>query len=57
MLFPRTVAVIHHGGFGTTADVLRADVPQVIVPVFADDPFWAARLHRAGPAGGRPCAG
>ncbi|MEV4031687.1 glycosyltransferase [Streptomyces umbrinus] len=50
-LFPRTAAVIHHGGFGTTAEVLRAGVPHVIVPVFADHPFWAARLHRAGLAG------
>ncbi|MFG2212846.1 glycosyltransferase [Streptomyces sp. NPDC048638] len=52
-LFPRTAAVIHHGGFGTTAEVLRAGVPHVIVPVFADHPFWAARLFRAG-LGGPP---
>lgn len=56
-LFPRTAAVIHHGGFGTTAEVLRAGVPHVIVPVLADHPFWAARLHRAGLAGRCRCAG
>jgi UDP:flavonoid glycosyltransferase YjiC (YdhE family) len=49
-LFPRTAAVIHHGGAGTTAEVVRAGVPQVIVPVFADHPFWAARLFEAGVA-------
>ncbi|AKL68951.1 glycosyltransferase [Streptomyces goshikiensis] len=49
-LFPRMAAVIHHGGAGTTAEVVRAGVPQVIVPVFADHPFWAARLSRAGVA-------
>ncbi|KNE79460.1 MULTISPECIES: glycosyltransferase [Streptomyces] len=49
-LMPRTAAVVHHGGFGTTADAVRAGVPQVLVPVFADHPFWAARLRRMGTA-------
>ncbi|HET9382405.1 MAG TPA: glycosyltransferase [Streptomyces sp.] len=49
-LFPRMAAVIHHGGAGTTAEVVRAGVPQVVVPVFADHPFWAARLREAGVA-------
>ncbi|GAA1957505.1 glycosyltransferase [Amycolatopsis minnesotensis] len=47
-LFPRTAALVHHAGAGTTAAGLRAGVPAVPVPVLADQPFWAARLARAG---------
>ncbi|MDH6139536.1 sterol 3beta-glucosyltransferase [Kitasatospora sp. GP30] len=49
-LFPRTAAVVHHAGAGTTAAGLRAGVPALPVPVMADQPFWAARLHRLGVA-------
>jgi len=51
-LFPRMGAVVHHGGSGTTAAGLRAGVPSVVVPFFADQPFWAARVAGlgAGPA-------
>jgi sterol 3beta-glucosyltransferase len=49
-LFPRTAAVVHHAGAGTTAAGLRAGVPAVPVPVLVDQPFWAARLHRLGVA-------
>ncbi|UQU67871.1 glycosyltransferase [Couchioplanes caeruleus] len=49
-LFPRTAAVVHHAGAGTTAAGLRAGVPAVPVPVLVDQPFWADRLHRLGVA-------
>ncbi|MTE17662.1 glycosyltransferase [Streptomyces sp. TRM43335] len=49
-LFPRTAAVVHHAGAGTTAAGLRAGVPAVPVPVMADQPFWASRLYRLGVA-------
>ncbi|MGW1121523.1 glycosyltransferase [Streptomyces tanashiensis] len=49
-LFPRTAAVVHHAGAGTTGAGLRAGVPAVPVPVMADQPFWAARLHGLGVA-------
>jgi sterol 3beta-glucosyltransferase len=47
-LFPRLAAVVHHGGAGTTAAGLRAGVPNVMVPYFADQPFWAARVRALG---------
>jgi UDP:flavonoid glycosyltransferase YjiC (YdhE family) len=47
-LFPRLAAVVHHGGAGTTAAGLRAGVPSVIVPFFADQPFWASRVQALG---------
>jgi sterol 3beta-glucosyltransferase len=49
-LFPQTAAVVHHAGAGTTAAGLRAGVAAVPVPVLADQPFWAARLHALGAA-------
>ncbi|MGQ7754229.1 glycosyltransferase [Streptomyces sp. WC2508] len=55
-LCPRTAAVVHHAGAGTTAAGLRAGVPAVPVPVMADQPFWAARLHRFGVAPRRSCS-
>ena len=52
-LFPRTAAVVHHAGAGTTAAGLRAGVPAVPVPIQFDEGFWAARLVGLGVA---PCA-
>ncbi|MEW1639580.1 glycosyltransferase [Streptomyces sp. NPDC093801] len=49
-LFPRTAAVVHHAGAGTTGAGLRAGVPAVPVPVMADQPFWASRLVELGVA-------
>lgn len=54
-LFPRVAAVVHHAGAGTTAAGLRAGVPAVPVPIFTDQPFWAARIHELG-AGVQPMA-
>ena len=47
-LFPRMAAVAHHGGAGTTAAGLRAGVPSVIIPFFADQPFWGQRVAALG---------
>jgi sterol 3beta-glucosyltransferase len=52
-LFGKVSAVVHHGGAGTTATGLRYSRPTVIVPFFADQPFWGERVHRLG-AGPRP---
>lgn len=47
-LFPRTAAIVHHGGAGTTAAGLRSGVPQVIVPFFGDQHFWGQRVRELG---------
>jgi UDP:flavonoid glycosyltransferase YjiC (YdhE family) len=47
-LFPRMAAVVHHGGAGTTAAALRAGVPSIVVPFFADQPHWARTVHDLG---------
>lgn len=47
-LFPRLAAVVHHGGAGTTAAAARAGVPQVIVPLFSDQFYWASRVRAVG---------
>jgi UDP:flavonoid glycosyltransferase YjiC (YdhE family) len=50
-LFPRTAGVVHHGGAGTTAASLRAGIPAVVIPNFADQFFWGNRIQQlqAGP--------
>ncbi|RAN69416.1 glucosyl transferase [Bacillus sp. SRB_336] len=52
-LFPRMAAVVHHAGAGTAAAGLRAGVPTVGVPIYTDQPFWAARITSLG-AGPQP---
>ena len=46
-VFNKCCAVIHHGGAGTTARVLQAGVPSVIVPILigTDQPWWADRVE------------
>jgi UDP:flavonoid glycosyltransferase YjiC (YdhE family) len=60
-LFPRTAAVIHHGGSGTSHSAARAGVPSIVTPFAGDQFFWAERLRLAGVApaavdGRRPTA-
>jgi vancomycin aglycone glucosyltransferase len=47
-LFPRTAAVVHHGGAGTIASAARTGVPQVVVPMFGDQFYWANRVRVLG---------
>ncbi len=49
-IFPRAACVVHQGGVGTTAQVLRAGVPQLIMPYSHDQPDNAARCERLGAA-------
>ena len=47
-LFGRVAAVVHHGGAGTTTTATRAGVPQVVVPQWADQPYFASRVADLG---------
>ena len=49
-IFPRAACVVHQGGVGTTAQVLRAGVPALIMPYSHDQPDNAARCERLGTA-------
>lgn len=49
-IFPRSICVVHQGGVGTTAQALRAGVPQLIMPFSHDQFDNAARCRRAGVA-------
>lgn len=49
-LFRHVRAAVHHGGAGTTAAAVRAGVPSVVVPHFADQFYWGHRLHSLGVA-------
>jgi len=50
LLFPRGSAIVHHGGVGTTGQVLRSGRPTLVVPHSHDQPDNAARLTRLGVA-------
>lgn len=39
-LFDQVSAVIHHGGFGTTAAGLRSGVPSIVIPHIIDQYAW-----------------
>jgi UDP:flavonoid glycosyltransferase YjiC (YdhE family) len=47
-LFPQMAAIVHHGGVGTTGAGLRAGVPNIVVPHFADQHFWGRRVAALG---------
>lgn len=47
-LFQFGSMVIHHGGAGTTAAVLHAGIPQIIIPHIGDQWFFAAEMQRLG---------
>jgi len=47
-IFPRLAAVVHHGGAGTTTSAARAGLPQVLVPMSGDQPYWAWRVQQLG---------
>ena len=52
-LFPQMVAVVHHGGAGTTGAGLRAGVPSILTPFMMDQFAWAKAVTDLG--AGPPC--
>ncbi len=47
-LFPLAKFVVHQGGAGTTAQALRAGVPQIVTPFAHDQPDNARRIEKLG---------
>lgn len=47
-LLNRVVLVVHHFGFGTTAEVLKAGLPSIPVPHIFDQKIRASVIHRSG---------
>jgi rhamnosyltransferase subunit B len=56
-LLPRARAVVHHGGIGTTAQVLRAGVPALVMPFSHDQFDNGSRVERIGVGRVLPRAG
>ncbi|SNT62523.1 vancomycin aglycone glucosyltransferase [Actinomadura meyerae] len=47
-LFPRTAAVVHHGGAGTTTVAAMAGTPQLLLPQMFDQYYHAERVRHLG---------
>jgi UDP:flavonoid glycosyltransferase YjiC (YdhE family) len=47
-VFSQSACIVHQGGVGTTAQALRAGVPQLVMPYAFDQPDNAARVTRMG---------
>jgi UDP:flavonoid glycosyltransferase YjiC (YdhE family) len=47
-VFSRADTVVHHGGSGTFLGAMAAGLPQVVVPLFADQPHNASAIHATG---------
>lgn len=52
-LFQQAYCVIHHGGFSTTATVLKAGVPSIVIPHVLDQNLWAQKVYEL-KAGAKP---
>lgn len=47
-LLKQVVLVVHHFGFGTTAEVLKAGLPSIPIPHIFDQKIRASALHKSG---------
>jgi UDP:flavonoid glycosyltransferase YjiC (YdhE family) len=47
-IMPKSAAIVHQGGIGTTAQALRAGRPMLVVPWAHDQPDNAERLRKLG---------
>jgi UDP:flavonoid glycosyltransferase YjiC (YdhE family) len=45
---PKALAIIHHGGMGTTAQAIKAGIPQLVRPIKYDQPDNADRIYQLG---------
>ena len=52
-LLPKAAAVVHHGGFGTTAAGLHAGLPSLAIPHIIDQFMWGQKIKELG-VGPRP---
>ena len=50
LLLPRAAALVHHGGIGSSAQALRAGIPQILTPMGFDQFDNAMRLEFLGVA-------
>lgn len=48
LLLPKCTGVIHHGGSGTTHNVARYGIPQMILPLFIDQHYWGYQVEKLG---------
>jgi UDP:flavonoid glycosyltransferase YjiC (YdhE family) len=48
LVMSQAALVVTHGGHGTVMAALRAGVPLLCLPLVADQPFIAGRVHQAG---------
>ncbi|CAN5126861.1 glycosyltransferase [soil metagenome] len=55
-VFPRACAVVHHGGVGTSAQAMKAGVPQLVMPLAFDQFDNAERLKKLGVARSVPAS-
>lgn len=55
LVFPLASVIVHHGGVGGCAEVLRSGVPGLVVPFGADQPDNAYRLVKRGLARSLSC--
>jgi UDP:flavonoid glycosyltransferase YjiC (YdhE family) len=54
-LLPRASALIHHGGFGTTASGFKAGIPALVIPHIIDQFIWGQKVATLG-VGPQPIA-
>lgn len=47
-LIPHCAGVVHHGGYGTTAESLKAGKPALVIPHIADQFYWGQQVHKLG---------
>jgi len=47
-ILPRCAAIVHHGGIGTLAQAIKAQIPQMVVPNSHDQPDNSHRIEGLG---------